>query len=147
MSSQSGLFRVVIDTNVFIAALRSRKGASYKLLFETDRRRFEQNISTPLILEYESVAKRELPNLTLGSDDIDAILDMVCRWSSECTISFRWRPYLKDAQDDFILELAVQSQSDYVITYNKRDFSGIEQFGIGLLTPKEFLKLLEEIDA
>jgi putative PIN family toxin of toxin-antitoxin system len=139
------MHRVVIDTNVFISALRSRRGASYKLLFETERSKFVPNISTPLVLEYESVAKRELKNLTLTSEQVDAILDMICRTSAECTVSFRWRPYLKDPGDDFILELAVQSQSEYVITYNKGDFAGIEDFGISLLTPKEFLELIGEI--
>jgi putative PIN family toxin of toxin-antitoxin system len=136
------MHRIVIDTNVFISALRSKRGASYKLLFDTDRGLFVQNISTPLVLEYESVAKRELPNLTLTADQVDAILDMICKNSQACSVSFRWRPHLKDPGDDFILELAVQSQSEYVVTYNKADFAGVEDFGITLLTPKEFLQLL-----
>ena len=87
---------IVIDTNVFISALRSSRGASYKLLFETDRALFVQNISTPLILEYESVAKREVPSLAVTADHVDAILDMICKNSAACTVSFRWRPHLKD---------------------------------------------------
>lgn len=139
------MHRIVIDTNVFISALRSTRGASYKLLFETDRALFVQNISTPLVLEYESVAKRELPKLTLTVEHIDAVLDMICKHSHACSVSFRWRPQLKDPGDDFILELAVQSQSEYIVTYNKADFAGVEDFGIALLTPKEFLQLLGEI--
>ena len=137
--------RIVIDTNVFVSALRSRRGASYKLFFETDRALFVQCISTPLVLEYESVAKRELPTLTVTADEVDAILDMICRNSEPCTVSLRWRPYLRDPDDDFVLELAVSSQSKYIVTYNKADFAGVEQFGIALLTPKEFLQLLGEI--
>jgi putative PIN family toxin of toxin-antitoxin system len=137
--------RIVIDTNVFISALRSKRGASYKLLFETDRSLFVQNISTPLVLEYESIAKRELPSLTVTVEHVDAILDKICKGSQECTVSFRWRPHLKDPNDDFILELAVQSQSRYIVTYNKADFAGVEEFGIDLVTPKEFLQILGEI--
>ena len=55
-----------------------------------------------------------------------------------------WRPYLKDRKDDMFLELAVESESDYIITYNKRDFEGIEKFGIRIITPKEFLKVIGE---
>jgi putative PIN family toxin of toxin-antitoxin system len=139
--------RIVIDTNVFISALRSTRGASYKLLFETNRSMFAQNISTPLILEYESVAKRELPSLTVTAQEVDAILDMICKNSEACTVSFRWRPYLKDPGDDFILELAVQSQSKYIVTYNKADFAGVEDFGIALVTPREFLQILGEIES
>jgi putative PIN family toxin of toxin-antitoxin system len=139
--------RIVIDTNVLISALRSKRGASYKLLFETERHLFLQSVSTALILEYESVAKRELPKLTVTSEDVDAILNLICKNSEACTISFRWRPHLKDPGDDFILELAVQSQSKYIVTYNKTDFAGVDEFGIALVTPKEFLQIIGEIES
>ena len=70
---------------------------------------------------------------------------MICNWSIKCEIYFLWRPYLKDPKDDFILELAIESQSEYIITYNKNDFKGIEKFGVKVLTPKEFLKKIGEI--
>lgn len=38
-----------------------------------------------------------------------------------------------------VLEVAVAAQSDYIVTFNKRDFQGSEQFGISLLTPQELL--------
>ena len=112
--------KVVIDTNVFIAALRSKKGASYKLLFEVSKDKFVQNISIPLIYEYESVAKREIDNLNLTEKHINNILDMICKISNKCKIFFLWRPFLKDPKDDFILELAIESNSEYIITYNKK---------------------------
>jgi putative PIN family toxin of toxin-antitoxin system len=138
-------YKIVIDTNVFISALKSKRGASFKLIFGTSRERFEQNISPTLIFEYESVAKRELSNIALNDSQIDSILDMICNWSIKCEIYFLWRPYLKDPKDDFILELAIESQSEYIITYNKNDFKGIEKFGVKVLTPKEFLKKIGEI--
>ena len=129
--------KVVIDTNVFVSALLSKRGASYKLLFEVSREKFEQNISVPLIFEYESASKRKS---TLANDQIDTIIDMICNISKKCKIFFLWRPYLKDIADDFVLELAIESQSEYIITYNKKDFKGIEKFGIQVSTPKEFLE-------
>ncbi|MFQ5674445.1 MAG: putative toxin-antitoxin system toxin component, PIN family [bacterium] len=138
-------YSVVIDTNVFVSALRSKRGASYKLLFDTSRTKFDQNVSTPLVLEYESVAKRQLKSLNLTGKDIDVILDMICRLSKRCKIFYLWRPRLKDPKDDMVLELAIESQSDYIITYNKRDFKGLETFGIQLLTPREFLVKIGEI--
>ncbi len=138
-------YKIVIDTNVFISALKSKRGASFKLIFETSRERFEQNISPTLIFEYESVAKRELSNIALNDSQIDSILDMICNWSIKCEIYFLWRPYLKDPKDDFILELAIESQREYIITYNKNYFKGIEKFGVKVLTPKEFLEKIGEI--
>lgn len=138
-------YKVVIDTNVFISALRSRRGASFKLLFETSKDKYESNISPALIFEYESIAKRNLNNLKIGEEHINAILDMICKTSNKCELFFLWRPQLKDPKDDHILELAIESQSDYIITYNKKDFKGIDKFGIEALTPKEYLELIGEI--
>ncbi len=138
-------YQIVIDTNVFVTALRSRRGASYKLLFETIREKYELNISPVLIFEYESIAKRELHNLKISEEHIESILDMICATSNKCKIFFLWRPQLKDPKDDHILELAIESQSKYIITYNKRDFKGVDKFGIEVLTPKEFLEIIGEI--
>lgn len=138
-------YKIVIDTNVFIAALKSTKGASFKLLFNTPREKYEQNISPSLIFEYESVAKRDSSNIALNNSEIDSILDMLCNWAVKCEIFYLWRPYLKDPKDDFILELAVESNSDFIITYNKHDFKGVEKFGVKTLTPKEFLQKIGEI--
>ena len=139
------IFKIVIDTNVFITALRSKKGASFKLLFETSRDKYESNISPALIFEYESIAKRNLNNLKIREEQIDSILDMICKTSNKCEIFFLWRPQLRDPKDDHILELAIESQSKYIITYNKKDFKGIDKFGIEVLTPKEYLELIGEI--
>ena len=138
------IYRIVIDTNVFITSLRSKNGASFKLLYEADRKKFIQCISTPLIFEYESAAKRQLKECNLLDDDLDAILNKLCKISEKCKIFFLWRPFLKDSRDDFILELAVESQSEYIITYNIRHFKGIEKFGIRAITPKEFLEIIKE---
>lgn len=132
-------YSVVIDTNVFIAALRSKEGASFKLLFETPREKFRQNVSTSLIFEYESVAKRQTQDVNLTDEQIDSILDMLCFLSIRCKIFYLWSPFLKDPKDDMVLELAIESQSEYIITYNKKDFKGIDKFGIETLNPKEFL--------
>ena len=139
-------YQVVVDTNVLVAALRSRKGASYKLLSLVDARKFTINVSVPLMLEYEDAAKRNtIISVFLNSEEIDDILDYVCTVANKRKIFFLWRPYLKDPKDDFVLELAVEAQCDYIITYNKEDFVDIERFGIKTLTPKEFLQLIGEL--
>ena len=52
-------------------------------------------------------------------------------------------PYLSDADDDMLLELAVAAQCDAIITFNVRDFVGAERFGLRVLTPREFLREIE----
>ena len=135
--------RIVIDTNVIIAGLRSRNGASFKLISLLGCDQFELNISVPLILEYESIAIRHLDELVLDKNDVEIFLDYICKVGEKCEIFYLWRPFLKDPKDDFVLELAFNSESDYIITFNKKDFRGIEKLGIEALTPREFLDLIE----
>ena len=130
---------VVIDTNVIVAALKSRRGASYKLLISLTTGVYRPNISVPLFLEYESVAKRTGLVIGLNDQDINEILDYILCQSSIRQIFYLWRPFLKDPLDDLVLEVAVESQSEYIVTFNKKDFSGIERFGIKVVTPQEFM--------
>ena len=138
-------YRIVIDTNVMVAALKSKRGASYKLLSIIDQDKFQISISVPLIIEYEYALKRTDLNILLTESEIDDILDYICQIADKREIFYLWRPYLKDPKDDMVLELAVESESDYIITYNQKDFQGVSKFGIKTLTPKAFLKKIGEI--
>ena len=130
---------VVIDTNVLIAALKSKQGASHKLLISLPNGVYKPNISVPLFLEYEAVAKRTGLVSGLTNEEINAILDYILSKSSIREIFYLWRPYLKDPKDDLVLEVAVESQSEYIITFNKKDYKGIDKFGIKVVTPQEFM--------
>ncbi len=130
---------IVLDTNVLVSALKSSNGASYKLLSLIDNSDFQLNISVPLFLEYEAVTLRNCLKLPLRKADILDILNYVSKVSNKREIFFLWRPYLKDPKDDLVLEVAVESQSKIIVTYNKKDFVGVDKFGIKVLNPKEFL--------
>ena len=130
---------IVIDTNVIIAGLRSRNGSAFSLLELVGSGQFNIHLSVPLVLEYEEVLLRQLPNLTINASDIQNFIDFHCVVASHHQIFFLWRPYLRDPKDDMVLELAVKAECDSVVTYNTRDFAGIEQFGISAITPAEFL--------
>ena len=138
-------YRIVLDTNVMVAALKSKRGASYKLLSIIDQDKFQISISVPLIIEYEYALKRTDLNILLTESEIDDILDYICQIADKREIFYLWRPYLKDPKDDMVLELAVESESDYIITYNQKDFKGVSKFGIKTLTPKAFLRKIGEI--
>jgi len=60
-------------------------------------------------------------------------------------IYYLWRPFLSDPKDDMVLELAVTSNADSIVTCNKADFKGADQFGLELITPKELLKQIGEL--
>ena len=137
---------LVLDTNVLIAALRSRTGASFRLLdLLGTREDLELHMSVPLVLEYEQVAKRQAKALGLSHEDIDDVLDYLCSIAVRHEIFFLWRPVLKDPRDDMVLELAVSASCRTIVTYNKRDFEGSEKFGIEVETAKEFLQRIGEL--
>ena len=137
------MLRIVLDTNVFVTALRSREGAGFRLLSQVDQGRFCFVLSVPLVLEYEEVAKRQARSLGLSHSDIDDIIDYLCSIGDHRKIYFLWRPILRDPNDDLVLELAVEAQVDAIVTYNIRDFGLARTFGLDVLTPQQFLRRLE----
>ena len=132
--------QTVIDTNVFLSGLRSSQGASHKLLRELGlNSRLQIHVSVPLVLEYEEVTKRQARLLGLTFQDIDDILDYLCATAIRHQIYYLWRPFLPDAKDDMLLELAVEAQCSHIVTFNTRDFLGIERFGVKTATPQQIL--------
>jgi len=98
-----------------------------------------------MFLEYEDVVGRPESGISLSVQEIDAVLDFICAEANLREIFYLWRPILPDPKDDFILELAVEAQCDYIVTFNVRDFVGAEAFGVSVITPQQFLRKLEEI--
>lgn len=131
---------IVIDTNVVIAGLRSGRGASFKLLELLGRKAFSVNVSVPLVLEYEATAKEQARALGLTHAEIDEVVDYICSVSNHREIYYLWRPFLRDPKDDLVLELAVESEADYIVTHNLKDFAEVGRFGLEAITPREFLE-------
>lgn len=136
--------RVVLDTSVLVAAVRSNAGASFALLRLLRRERFKIAISVPLVLEYEAVLLRESHPQTFEADDVGALVDYLCLVGRRQEIFFLWRPLLKDPKDDMVIEVAAAAQCEAVVTHNIRDFSAATRLGIRVLTPGTFLQLLSE---
>ena len=139
------VLQIILDTNILVAAFRSRRGAANLLLDKLNDSRWQVNVSTPLLLEYEDVLKRpEMKDFVLESD-VDVFLDGLCTIAEHQNIFYLWRLLAKDPNDAFILELAVRAGADFIITYNKKDFLAAESFGVKLATPKEFLQYVGDL--
>jgi len=136
---------IVMDTCVFISALRSNKGASFKLLSLIDSGVFECYLSVPLVLEYEDVANRFTEETGLTATDIEDLIDYMCAVGQCRQVHFLWRPNLKDPSDDFILELAVEAECKYIVTHNIKDFKGVDKFNVQAITPQKFLRKIGAI--
>ena len=134
--------RVVIDTNVLLSSLLSRRGASFRLVQRLGSPQFQPVISPPLCLEYEDVFRR--PGLLTGysPQDIGDFLDYFLSQCIECRIHFLWRPHLPDPKDDSVLELALAGGAPFIITHNTRHFRSADSLGIQAVTPDQFLRIL-----
>ena len=133
------LASVVLDTNVIVAALPSRRGTSARVLYLVGRGLVEVNVSVPVVLEYEAVLKRPgtVPAYTPAA--LDELIDGLCAVARLRPVDFRWRPQLTDPSDEAVLELAVAAGGAPIVTWNVRHFRGAERFGVAVRTPPELL--------
>ena len=137
-------YLIILDTNVLNTGLRSFNGASFRLpkLLQKKDERFEINVSTSIVLEYDAVLKREIHRQGKHISIIDKFIDDIVSEANRYPIFYLLRPYLKDADDDFILELAFSFGADYILTYNANNFAKVKSFGVDIIRPKDFLKKL-----
>ncbi len=140
MSDQLPL-RVVFDTSVLVAAVRSRAGASFALVSQIPSPQFQFCLSVSLYAEWQDVLTRT-EHLPPGRSVADAIgfVRYLAAQAHLQQIHFLWRPVLPDADDDMVLELAIASGCRHIVTHNLRDFRGSEHFGVTAISPSEFLK-------
>jgi putative PIN family toxin of toxin-antitoxin system len=134
---------IVLDTSTLVAGVRSPQGASAEILKRLIQRRLTAVCSVPMFLEYEAVLTRPEHLLAAGVThaDITNLLDVLAGVVQPVDIQFLWRPRLRDANDDMVLEAAVNGQASAIVTFNCRDFlPQTLSFNIAVLTPAEFLK-------
>ena len=133
----------LLDTNVIVAAVRSPQGASAELLRRVLTGRLNVLCSVPLFLEYEVVLSRpeQLQAAGVTVVDVANLLDVLAGKVERVDIAYLWRPQLRDAADDMVLEAAVNGRATAIITFNQRDFlPQAQNFGMAVLTPAQFFQ-------
>jgi putative PIN family toxin of toxin-antitoxin system len=137
---------VILDTDVIISAIRSTKGASAEIVRRVLRLEIRIELTVAIALEYEAVATRaeHLAAGDLTEAEALNVVDALVALADPVEVHFRWRPQLRDADDEMILEAAINAQDRRIITFNKRDFMpAVTRFGLGLMSPGEFLETLK----
>lgn len=137
------LKRVVLDTSVLVAGLRTRSGAGNAVLRLVADRRLVPLATPPLFLEYEDVLKRPEQLLAHGllPEAIDEFLAEFAALVEPVEVHFLWRPQVRDPKDEMVLEAAINGQAAALITYNVADFDvAAKRFAIPVLRPPELLK-------
>jgi putative PIN family toxin of toxin-antitoxin system len=138
--------KVVLDTSIMVAALRSRRGASHRLLELVALGQLRPLVSTSLFLEYEDVLMRPETRLAtkMEAADVEGFLAAFASAAEGVEVNFRWRPQLTDPNDELVLEAAVNGAADALVTHNVRDFrEAAPRFGLRVLLPRQLLKELE----
>jgi putative PIN family toxin of toxin-antitoxin system len=137
--------RVALDTDVIVAALRSRTGASHALLQALRLGHLEAVASVPMLLEYEEVLLREEHREAIGmtAEEIAAFLDGLAALLRPVLPYFLWRPRLRDPDDEMVLDAAVNGQAEAIVTFNVQDYlPAALQFRLEVLTPAATLQRL-----
>jgi putative PIN family toxin of toxin-antitoxin system len=140
--------KIVVDTNVLLSALFSNQGGSFRLiqtlLDYAEKGCIINVVSVPLVLEYEEVLfrpKNKVQYPYLSESDLKLLIADIVSISHRVKLHFLWRPFLKDSGDDKVLETAVNGGASVIVTFNTKDFEGVEKyFGIQILTPKELFE-------
>jgi putative PIN family toxin of toxin-antitoxin system len=135
--------RLVLDTDVVAAAVRSDRGASRQIILAAFDRRIQVLVSVPLVLEYEAVLTRPqlLKDVAMTIGEAGSVLDATLATAVPVEMRFLWRPQLKDPADEMVLETAVNGSADYLATFNLRHLrEAAALFGIRAAVPGQVLR-------
>ena len=141
MTPERDRLRLVLDTNVLVAATRNRAGASNALVDAALLGRFTWLGSVALFLEYEDVLSRPASLSAAGWDrqEAELFLTAAARALEPVAMHYRWRPLSSDPGDEMVLDTAINGRADMLVSFNKADLASISRFGIPLVPPSEAL--------
>jgi len=142
-----GDVKVVLDTDVVVAGMRSPGGASAEILRKARQGRVTLLVSVPLAVEYEAVCSETEHRLAAGLSEreVEIFLDAIVAMAEPVKTHFLWRPQLRDPGDEMVLEAAVNGQADLLVTFNVRDFGTVpSRFGIEVMIPRDALERIRQ---
>jgi len=137
---------VTVDTNIVFQGLYSSKGASNMILRLIRDEQVRLALSVPVFLEYHEVLKRPstLTKTGLSEKHINAVLDLIAYVGYKYQIDYLYRPNLSDESDNKFVELALASNSVYLITTNTKHFTVKNELSLHpvmVVTPGQFIRI------
>lgn len=138
--------KIVLDTDVIIAGMRSPSGASAEIIRSARRGEVTLMASVSLFMEYESKCTLPMHYLAAGlsAQEADIFINTLASIAKPVKTHYLWRPQLRDPADEMVLEAAVNGGAEALISFNQKYFGLTPlRFGIKLLLPSEFLRSLK----
>jgi putative PIN family toxin of toxin-antitoxin system len=139
--------KLILDTDVVVAAMRSPSGASAAIIRLARRGRVTLMVSVALALEYEAVCKRIEHQVAaeLSEKEVSVFVDTIISLAEPVTMHFLWRPQLRDPCDEMVLEAAINGEVDALVTFNAKDFGDVPgHFGLELLLPRDLIRRVKQ---
>lgn len=139
--------RLVLDTNVVVAGMRSPTGASAALLMAARRGKVTILANVALALEYEATCRRAEHVVAAGLKPVQVavFIDAVIAMAEPVETHFLWRPQLRDPSDELVLEAAVNGHAAAIVTFNKQDYGAVPmQFGVDVFSPADALRRIKK---
>jgi putative PIN family toxin of toxin-antitoxin system len=140
--------RLVLDTDVLMAGLRSATGASRVLLQAVDAGIVVPLVSIATVLEYEAVLKRpaQMAAMRLRPAEVDAFLDGLIALADHIDPVLRSWPSIRDPDDELFVAVAVTGEADAIVTFNVGDYTPIDRrcvdVGVPVCRPGEMVRRL-----
>ncbi|MGH7995499.1 MAG: putative toxin-antitoxin system toxin component, PIN family [Opitutaceae bacterium] len=133
----------IVDTNVLLSGLRSRAGASFRLIERVAAAAAFPSVTVPLVLEYEDVLLRPGATPCLSSKDMGDFIDWWVSVSKTHAVHFLWRPYLRDPKDDMLLEAAMVAGARHIVSFNLRHLEPCKKLGITPISPADYISTIK----
>jgi putative PIN family toxin of toxin-antitoxin system len=134
--------RIVLDTNVFVAAVTSREGVSARLLLGALAGRFRLVASPLLLAELEDVLCRPKFRRYLSIEDAHLFVSTI----RELAVIVddppeEDDPITGDPDDDFLVLLAEVAGADVLVSGDP-DLTAVQRPGLVVMTPRTFLETM-----
>ena len=139
--------RLVLDTDLVVAAMRSPRGASAELLRRIDGGKAVMLLTVALALEYEAICGLADHRLASGlsAPEVAIYVDGLIALAEPVKAFFRWRPQLRDPGDEMVLEAAVNGRADAIVTFNESHLREARRnFAIEVIRPAEALRRIKK---
>jgi putative PIN family toxin of toxin-antitoxin system len=141
------MLRVVIDTNVLVSSVISKKGAPAFLIQAWSEGLFDLVISEAIITEIERVlSEHSLKQVfKISNDHIASLVELLRRNSILVPGSAAVAGAVPaDPTDEMFIAAALDGNADVIVSGDK-DLLEIESFqGVAILTPRQFLDRIQE---